>query len=298
MKNRFIILIVFIVLLGCELGFVYSQSEENKAVFHNKLSRIEELLSELQGDFTKRTNIADLMDLAEDENPIIRTNAVSALGTINPGHHESLKEVIIPFLSKKLSDEAQSVRRAAAKAIGSFGEYGLAAVPHLIKTSRSDYHTDAGWYSAEAIGNIGPEAKEGIPTLIWMLGVNRDSQQVSDMAREYALKALVKLGPHGEDALPSLLELLNIEEKPQTQALIIQAIYQLDRASPELEVSLRNLYKNHDVWFRYYAVKTIESFERNRMPNFATDILKQATYDQDEDIRSIAIRILKGMSQK
>lgn len=291
MKNIVIASITSIVLLGCALGLVYGQSEADKPVYRKKIYRIEELVKSLEGNPTSSSDIKELMNLAEDENPVVRTNAVSALGTVSSGYHEALKGLVVPFLSDKLGDEVQSVRRAAAKSLGSFGKHALEAVPSLIEAARSDYNSDAGWFSAEAIGNIGPEAKEGIPTLIWMLGVNRENSQVSETAREYALDALVKMGSHAEDALPSLLELLKVAG-PKMKGKIVQAIYQIDRLNPEIEKALINLYRSNDVWSRYYAVKVVESFDANNMPAFANELLLQAIHDKDKDIRSIAMRLL------
>jgi hypothetical protein len=106
-------------------------------------------------------SVPELAKLLADSAPRVRCQAALALKSIGPRSSGA-----VPELTRALSDSVPYVRAGAADAIGAIGPGSRAAVSALIERLKTDpgpnYVFDSAIY---ALGNIGPDAKEALPTL-------------------------------------------------------------------------------------------------------------------------------------
>src|SRR5205807_7522893 len=85
-----------------------------------------------------------------------------------------------------------------------------AAVPDLLLILRSSKSYSMRTTVALALGKIGPEAKEAVPTLIELMKPTLFSEKVS---RVHVAVALGKIGPAAKDAVSALIKALNDPNK-------------------------------------------------------------------------------------
>src|SRR5208337_130824 len=101
-----------------------------------------------------------LIKAIEDDNPIVRLNAVVALTAIGPGAKEA-----VPSLIEALANRNSYVRENAAIALGSIGAAAKEAVPNLTKALQED-NSEVKVAAAWALGQLGQEGLEAVPDLI------------------------------------------------------------------------------------------------------------------------------------
>lgn len=116
--------------------------------------------------------IDKLVTQLKDPDSGIRARAAVSLSQMNPPSKDAL-----PFLVAALADNNLNVRYWAATALKKFGPEATGAVPGLIGALKTfpggkpelegpvRYFPDVRSVSAEALGAIGPGAKEAIPAL-------------------------------------------------------------------------------------------------------------------------------------
>jgi len=124
------------------------------------------------------------------ETPAIRAAAVTALGLIQADASESL-----PHLVRGLEDPDADVRHAAAEAVGRLGQAGRPATRPLVALLKNKED----W--SVALDALRQVEADSVPDLIQAL----DNSEPS--VRLYACEALGKLGPRAKDALPQLRNL-------------------------------------------------------------------------------------------
>jgi len=108
-------------------------------------------------------------------------------------------EPVVPALVEALKYKNEDVRQLAAEALGKIGPEAKEAIPALIEALK-DKNEQVRQYAAGALYSIGPEAKEAIPALIEAL---KDK-----VVRQYAADALGSIGPEAKEATGPLLEFL------------------------------------------------------------------------------------------
>ena len=105
-------------------------------------------------------------------------------------------DFLVPSLAKALDDDNRVVNREAALALLHCGKLAISAVPNL--ASRLAQCDDTAWLSAEALGNMGPEARPALPQLLEAL------RSGCGITREFAARALARLGD--DDSVRHALE--------------------------------------------------------------------------------------------
>jgi eukaryotic-like serine/threonine-protein kinase len=95
-----------------------------------------------------------------------------------------------------LEDRDANARWKAAEALGNMGGQARAAVPALINLL-GDQQEVVRWRTAEALGKIGPDAVRAVPALIRTLSG-------TGLAPTEAAKALGRIGPPARESVPSL----------------------------------------------------------------------------------------------
>jgi HEAT repeat protein len=114
----------------------------------------------------------------------------------------------IPLMARLADDEAKSVRCRALDALGA--TRNQAAVPHLMRFLDNP-DGDLKWYAAQGLSNIGPSAKEAIPTLHKLARHIIDRGSDPNQMHEEVLLALTRIGPA---AAPAMVEIASDIKNP------------------------------------------------------------------------------------
>jgi hypothetical protein len=128
--------------------------------------------------------VPSLVHLTGDTNWYLRVVTFMSLGRIH-----SRPEEVFPALLNGLQDTNPRVRMSAAYAFAGFGESAASAVPQLIAIASSTPSGVSNTCAIQALGCIGPGAKEAVPHLfVW--ATNSDSQMQSE-----ARTAILQIDP-------------------------------------------------------------------------------------------------------
>jgi hypothetical protein len=125
-------------------------------------------------------SLRELVSLLDDSYALNRSNAAGCLRQL--GENRATRDQVAPIVVPALATRIDSVGREAPSALAAFGTLAEPAVPQLIRAVEQYPTQDRGWFAAEALGNIGPAAKDAIPVLT----AAKDKKWIG----EYAAKAL------------------------------------------------------------------------------------------------------------
>lgn len=135
--------------------------------------------------FLGRSAFAPLRDALTNNDPIVRREALRAIGKLK-GRAALDTDAVLPLLVHGMADEDPGVRAIAATYLGIVHEGGEIAVEALID-GLQDEEADVRRSSATALGSFGADAAPAMPALRKAMG-DRDP----DVAREAGV-AVVKL---------------------------------------------------------------------------------------------------------
>lgn len=212
--------------------------------------------------------IPALIETLKDEDECVSGEAGIALGKIGA--------TAVPALIKMLKDGDDQVRHSAAWVLGS--KIGSPAVPALIKTL-GDKKWGVRASAVEALGQIGPAAKDALPVLIKIL---RNGDEVECVRGEAAI-AIGEI--HNTSAVPELIETLG-DEKWSLRLSAAGALSKIGDTSavPALIVASKD--ENRNV--RYAAVWALGKIgDKSAVP-----ALIEALKEEDKNARQQAIRAL------
>jgi len=164
--------------------------------------------------------VPQLEELLHDSDPAVRMAAIRALGNIRPLATEVFSDLI-----KALGDS--ELRTSAVEALA---RIGVPAIPHLIQAlDNENREVRAG--AAEALGKIGPKAKEAVQKLIEIM--LNDKEDCSVLVA--AARALGEIKAESPEVVSALIEFRrNVEAKWRWRC----SWYQLQQLR---ETSLRSL---------------------------------------------------------
>ncbi|MCA9013480.1 MAG: HEAT repeat domain-containing protein, partial [Planctomycetaceae bacterium] len=154
----------------------------------------------------------------------------------------------IPALTEGLDDEAESVRRSLACALGHLGPHAAAALPQLKARLELHKSDDGAWTRREiafAIWQIEGTPELTVQTLLDQL--NSDQLEIYKSDGQYRWESIEYLGEMGPVAKPALPRLLELAESGSLYAM--HAIREIDRNTFEQEVMpiiLRDLKRTDD----------------------------------------------------
>lgn len=170
-----------------------------------------------------------------------------ALGSIGKATIPSLIALFPEPKGDSETEDAKRLRwRIRNRAVTVFGTIGGVAVPDLIEILKSEKDDMSQDFAAEALGNIGPAAKDAVPALIQHITEsNRYKKKATEKLGQYqwtlksvletlrdsdilwGARALGKIGPDAKDAAPKLLSLLQAiqnEEFNANKHVLIEAL--------------------------------------------------------------------------
>jgi len=208
-----------------------------------------------------------LIAALKDSDKKVREFAAKSLGEIGPAAKKA-----VPALIALHSD--WSVREAALSALR---KMGLKAVPALIAELK-DSNSSARKFAAEALGKIGPAAKEAVPALIAAL---KDSEwNVRDSAEE----ALEDIGPAAKKAVPALIAALK-DSDWKVRKFAAKALGEIGPAAKKAVPALIAL---HSDWIdREAALSALRKMGLEAVP-----ALIAALKDSDRKVRESAAKAL------
>jgi HEAT repeat protein len=220
--------------------------------------------------------VAHLVNILTTRPPACRDVAAKALGTIGPAAASAL-----PALCSGLSSTNGSLRRECALALGQIHAEPARSIPALIKTL-----DDPGlrWAGIEAIGKFGAAAKPAVPALTQICdGGGREASS--------AATALGMIGPDASQAVPSLVRgLANADLDMEFRLQCILALGRI-HSLPELVVpalvqSINETLNDTDVRIRASSATALGRFGPDARQ--ATSLLTTLLQDSNRNVRLAA----------
>ncbi len=187
------------------------------------------------------------------------------------------------------------LRMVAIRALGAYGRDAASTVPVILPFLK-DQDPRVRWFAAEAIANIGPEARAAVPALIEALrsdavATGRDEENYSVLTkapiRLIAAHALGRIGPDARAAVPALTAALSGPDA-RVRLTSARALGRMkEAASPAVPglVRLATRGSNSQV-----AVQAAESLRM--LGPIARKELIAAMYDSDIEVRVNALGVL------
>ena len=222
-----------------------------------------------------------LLDLADDEDPVVRSAVVWAFPAISPDAAKAIEAVLYGT-----QDQDVTVQLAALRGLSAIGNRGLAAVPALTK-KLLDKNEQVRRFAALALGAVG--SKEAVPALRRALrdrssdvrieaanallkfdSANRGSWEVlkeelqSQRAwpREQAAFSLGELGLPAEEAVPLLVKLLK-DDFVRVRAAAAEALGKIGPAAAVALPDLKLAARDREQIVKQKAILALMNFNRS-----------------------------------
>ena len=169
------------------------------------------------------------------------------------------------------------------QALTALDKIGPAFIPILTELLK-DEEANVRLHAAQALRNLGPEAKPAIPALIGSL------KDEHGMVRAQAAWTLGKIGPEAKPAIPVLTELLK-DEGPLVRLGAAEALVEIDSQTKAAIPVLTEFLKDENVWNRLHAAKALAKIDSEKKNAVAalTELLK------NKDARQAASEALKAI---
>ncbi len=158
----------------------------------------------------------------ESRNPILRKAAQRALKNIDPNWAKS--RVVISTLMTALLNQELYIRKSAAQALGNIGPEAREAIPSLISAMKNSSYSMREEL-VKALAKIEPGVKN-IPTFTLAL------KDKSSHVRKAAAKALGNIKPEADEAIPVLVEALK-DENLGVRIAVMQALGNMGSVAKE-----------------------------------------------------------------
>lgn len=215
----------------------------------------------------------------------VRLRAVHELSDLGPRAAEA-----VPDLVQKLEDENEEIALGAYSAVR---KIGMAGVPYLLRFMRDTQEKEKfRWYAAEALADLGPAA---LPHLLKAM----DDEDLA--VRMMAVDSLPRVGIVAEQAIPKLKGYLREDSNLSHSAVVSLAqIAALQaKAGSESPSALGVLLEALKTGPPLLRGRVVEAFEfMGDKIALAVPALKEATRDQDEEVRGNAVWLLNKLKIK
>jgi HEAT repeat protein len=122
------------------------------------------LTPELEAASKEKDSIKYTNDLKTSKDPKVKATAITELGKLGQ-IQKSLASEAAPYMIKALEDKDNTVRAAAAKAVGMIDPDPKEAVPPIVKILNGDKVTEVRIAAAQGLAAMGSNAKDAIPDL-------------------------------------------------------------------------------------------------------------------------------------
>jgi len=185
------------------------------------------------------TAAPELVAALADDDPLVRGVAVRSIGELAPDVPGGVRALVAFFPDIE-----------AMRAVASFGPAGAEAVPALIATLKYEDPT-VRWQSARALGKIGVPSVPAVTELARLTISDPDS-----LVREHAAEALGDIGPAAADGIPALVKALH-DPVARVRRDAVRALGQMGPAAKAVLGDIRSLQKDSDADVRAAAERAV-----------------------------------------
>ncbi|HKQ79112.1 MAG TPA: HEAT repeat domain-containing protein [Blastocatellia bacterium] len=176
----------------------------------------------------------------------VRQFAANSLAKLGPTAREAL-----PSLEHSLkSDQNSGIWHSAASALAAIGPE---AAPALV-SSLSDATYDKKWPIIQALGKLGPAARQAISELVKVLQVPVLNDFLG--VRPEAARSLGEIGPEAIEAVPSLIESLK-DENWILRSAAAEALGKICLVAGDVASALNNARNDDNQWVREAASRAL-----------------------------------------
>ncbi|MCZ6676819.1 MAG: HEAT repeat domain-containing protein [Candidatus Poribacteria bacterium] len=221
-----------------------------------------------------------LINQLNDGEFITQEATAEALGRIGPPAVDA-----VPGLIQLLNDENLGVRNQASIALGRIGVPAKAAVPHLIISILTDEPVRKS--AIEALGDIGPSAQAGGPTLVKMLS---DSNWE---VRQKAVQSLWNIRADRMVAVPAIINALNTDDSEIVRATAAEVLGKIGVPSVEVVPALIEALINPHAKVHDMAVTSLEEIGAPAVPALIQTLNHERDY-----VRGYAAEMLGRIGKK
>ncbi|UCG67572.1 MAG: HEAT repeat domain-containing protein, partial [Deltaproteobacteria bacterium] len=175
------------------------------------------------------------------------------------------------------------VRISAAVALGKIGSEAKEAVPSLIK-ALGDSDPGMRYRAAEALGKIGSEAKEAVPALLKALGDNEpEVYMVAD-------SAIAEIVPEAREAIPSLIKALG-DSDVRVRHGAINALGKIGSSAESVVPALIAVLSDPEPNIRKEAISLLQHIGYTGN-DFLAALERTANNDSDDSVKKLASDVL------
>ena len=178
--------------VGLVLAVLVADRLMSRHSAERRLAELNQLADRMRAAPSDPVAFRELASVATDKDEWTRSKAFAAMTVIGyypgvpPAAMANIREILVPAVRVGLRDRNGFVRREAAKAAASFAGGADLLKRDLIEAVKAYPNQDVGWFSATALGNVGPSARDAVPTLQTALN------QIS-WGREFVEEAIRKI---------------------------------------------------------------------------------------------------------
>jgi HEAT repeat protein len=235
------------------------------------------------GALKAASGVEFIVPLVFDKDAAVRNAAIVAIRELKPG-----PQVTVPLIDNVLKETDPMVRMQVLTLVA---EVGKPAVPALIKLL--DNEESAPW-GCIALGAIGPDAAEAVPTLANLVGSGHQPK-----IRLEAAMALSSIGPAAASALPELMNVLDRNE-PVVLPGAIFAIGRLGPLGKPAEKKLRDLVARGDPFTRVIGTWAICKIfpDNQKLIADSLPVLVTALIDKEPRTRAAATKSIVDLKPR
>ncbi len=180
-----------------------------------------------------------------------------------------------------LQDSAdEEERRSAAEALGKIGPSARNAVPALIEALENDADSKGAWTAANALAKIGPDAEAAVPALIRAL--QRDEDESGAWA---AAHALTEIAPRDREVISALVK-MSETGPPHMRWAVVVVLPNIGPGVKEVGPAVRKvLIEDEDQNVRMMAATSLGMIARSDKEEVPA-LIKALEEDTDAGVRS------------
>jgi HEAT repeat protein len=186
----------------------------------------------------------------------------------------------VSFLIGSLKDRDKDCRQVAAQALGDIGSEAKSAVSDLIIAIK-DENENIRRSAARSLGKIGPEAKAAMAALIGAL------EDQHEHVRKAVANAIGEIGPDAKTAVPALIEALK-DKNEDVRKLAVKALGSIGREAKDAVPTLVRMLNDWKGEIHQSAKNAIERIGIEAIP-----LLVKALKDKNKNVRKSAAETLE-----
>jgi HEAT repeat protein len=225
---------------------VAQQTANPNAAIEANIQRLREAQDKLSKNPKDQEALSVFLSLLKDPNGINRSNAAAVLGEVGEDNGAAISAAAVPELINMVQNGDDYDQYAALKALRGFGPHATEAIP-ILRANLAAPDIQKTWVVAEALGRMKGSAYEAVPDLVKVIKANQSQclNEAQNICR-FAAQALGNIGPAAKDALPELISLLD-HQNPYVRIYAAAALIRIQPKNQEALQSMSSLLKDQNV---------------------------------------------------